>query len=217
MIPRSALVLVVTVVSVVPSHAVEVIEDLNVGPAVTIEAPGTYHAGVPFTVSGHAYAQVGLPVIFETAQPLPSHRVDLIVDDTLATYTNSELDGSYRFEWQFGFEAPTTRRVRTVVYGYTAAETSSRTIVMSIDRYFTELWIDPSSAAIYAGESVTLHAFAVDGDGRIADVTGLAMWTSSDTSIATVSGGEVTGISPGATTVSASYAGLSSNASVTVR
>ena len=214
---RIALAAFVALAVMPGARAEEVIRDLNVGPAVTIEAPATYTAGVAFAVKGFAYTQVGLPVIFETAQPMPNHRVDLVVDDALVTYTWSATDGSYAFDWQFGFEAPMTRKVRTVVYGDTAATTSSRTIVMSIDRNFTQLRIDPASASLAQDSTLALGAFAFDEDGRAADVTGVASWSSSDPGVATVGDGVVTGVAQGTATITASYAGMTATSVIEVQ
>jgi hypothetical protein len=71
--------------------------------------------------------------------------------------------------------------------------------------------VEPSTASIGVGQSRTLSAEGKDSRGRA--LNGLTFtWTSSDNSVATVSGGVTTGVSAGTTTITASSGGVTSNA-----
>lgn len=76
--------------------------------------------------------------------------------------------------------------------------------------------VSPSTTAIAAGQTVTLTATTLDASGNT--LTGrIVGWSSSDNAIATVSSnGEVTGVSPGSATITASSEGQSGTATVTV-
>ncbi|HZT70901.1 MAG TPA: Ig-like domain-containing protein [Terriglobia bacterium] len=67
-------------------------------------------------------------------------------------------------------------------------------------------WIDPDPASVDRGASTPLTLTVEWYDGysyNDFDDTGGASWTSSDTSIATVSGGSMTGVNPGSVTITA--------------
>ena len=76
--------------------------------------------------------------------------------------------------------------------------------------------VTPSTASTIVGQSVTLTATTKDGAGNT--LTGRVVgWTSSNTSIATVtSSGVVTGVGSGTATITASSEGVSGSATVTV-
>ncbi len=83
--------------------------------------------------------------------------------------------------------------------------------------HITGLALTPASSTIAKGTMVQLTATETFSDNTTQDVTNNASWTSSDTSIATVSSsGLVTGVSPGTVTVTATSAGFSGTATVTV-
>ena len=75
----------------------------------------------------------------------------------------------------------------------------------------TGITLSPSPQTVKVGEMTTLTAI-----GMPEGVSGAITWTSDDTSIATVSSGEVTGVAPGAATITASIGSLSANCTVTV-
>ncbi len=77
------------------------------------------------------------------------------------------------------------------------------------------LEVVPSEATIRVGGQVFLRAQA-QVEGGLVDVSSLATWSSADPSVATVTGGLVTGIGEGFTRVWASYAGFSASSSITV-
>lgn len=69
---------------------------------------------------------------------------------------------------------------------------------------------------VAVGGSVQLTATATFSDGSSSDVTTTAEWTSSDTDVATVSEGMVTGVSEGNSTIWAEYEGVSQTVEMTV-
>jgi len=73
------------------------------------------------------------------------------------------------------------------------------------------------AASVPAGQTVQLFAYATLSDGRTTAITSGVTWTSSDTSIATVStDGTIKGWAPGTATVTATYSTQSASAQVTV-
>ena len=78
-----------------------------------------------------------------------------------------------------------------------------------------------SSVSLNVGSSTTLSATyyrTVDGvKDTETDVTSYAAWTSSDPSIATVSGGKITGVAAGTATITATYNGYKVTTAVTVK
>lgn len=67
------------------------------------------------------------------------------------------------------------------------------------------LSISATPSAVTVGGAVTLHATAHLSDGTTQDVTASTLWTLSDTSLATVAKGVLTGKAPGALTVQGAY------------
>lgn len=79
----------------------------------------------------------------------------------------------------------------------------------------TRIDLSPTSANVFVGKTSTLTATPKDADG--ATVTGKTItWTSSDQSIAAVSGGVVTGAKPGTATITAAIGSVQNTATVTV-
>jgi uncharacterized protein YjdB len=191
------------------------------GLAVTIDAPETFSAGNPITVSGFVYAVFALPVAVEVAQGVPNVDVDLIVDGIVAQTTKTTGGGAYHFDIVLGPNYPTTHTLRTVVLRGTVAESSSSTINTNIDRFITALSVEPSAADVSLGGTLGLRACALYDDGRVRDVTEDASWTSADADVATVSNetgekGIVTGVGEGTTNVSATIEGKMASADVHV-
>ena len=84
------------------------------------------------------------------------------------------------------------------------AATASLTITRGL---LLSLTLDPNVSTIAKGTTQQYTSFAVMSDGK-ADVTGVATWSTSDGSVATVSSsGLVTAMAPGSVVVSASFAG----------
>lgn len=191
-------------------------DNINIGPAVTIDVPAVYSVGQPFEVSGNLYATFGLPVIVEIAEPISGERIDVLVDDVVAGSAVTDSEGAYSVELTFGAEPPHQRMVRAVAYRESLLETSSRTEATTIDRFVTQLWIEPGSASVAAGGTVQLQARALWNDGRESIVTSSATWASDDDSVAAVAAGLVEGIAPGATGLTATMHGVVAHATVTV-
>lgn len=78
-----------------------------------------------------------------------------------------------------------------------------------------DLSIGPDDLVIDRGTDVQLTATIDTSAGT--DVTALVVWSSSDSLIASVVGGRVTGHRPGQVTISASYGGSSDSTIVTIR
>jgi alpha-tubulin suppressor-like RCC1 family protein len=75
--------------------------------------------------------------------------------------------------------------------------------------------VTPTPATVPVGGAITLTATAFDRSGR--PLTGRAFnWSSSNTALATVSGGVVTGVAPGSVAITATTGGQNGTASVTV-
>ena len=75
-----------------------------------------------------------------------------------------------------------------------------------------DLVLDQESLMMAVGESTTVTASALPWNYELGEVT----WTSSDTSVATVSGGRITGVGAGTATITATAEGISKTVEVTV-
>jgi N-acetylneuraminic acid mutarotase len=76
--------------------------------------------------------------------------------------------------------------------------------------------VTPGSPMLSVGAEQQLSATGTYSDSTTKDLTALATWTSSSTSVAEVAGGIVTGVSPGSTTIVATYNAVSGKDSITV-
>ncbi|MER8266534.1 Ig-like domain-containing protein [Streptomyces griseus] len=76
--------------------------------------------------------------------------------------------------------------------------------------------VTPSTLTVAATEIGAVVATATYSDSSTGDVTGSCSWSSSDPTKATVSGGFITGIAAGSSTVTASYLGQTDTVTVTV-
>lgn len=78
--------------------------------------------------------------------------------------------------------------------------------------------VTPANTSIAAGTTQQFAATMTYSDTSTGDVTALATWASSNTTVATISGaaGLATGVAPGATTISAVYSGLAAGTQLTV-
>jgi hypothetical protein len=76
--------------------------------------------------------------------------------------------------------------------------------------------IEPNDIAVPKGGDKSVIAWAHYANGKEANITNVAAWAMADTSIATVSGGNIHGVAVGLTTISASWKGKTSGGSVTV-
>jgi uncharacterized protein YjdB len=79
------------------------------------------------------------------------------------------------------------------------------------------LSVTPNATSIAATSTVTLHAMGSYSDGSSKDLSSTATWTSSNSSVATVStSGLVTGVASGAATITAQSGTFTSSAAITV-
>jgi len=81
----------------------------------------------------------------------------------------------------------------------------------------TSIVVAPPTPSIDVGDTVQLAATAHFDDGSETDVTAEATWESLNGTVATVSGGLVTGVTGGNALISATFGGRSGDSSVTVR
>lgn len=79
------------------------------------------------------------------------------------------------------------------------------------------LRLDPSELGLGVRERRPLVALASDRSGSAKDVARFVHWSSADPTIATVGEGEVRGLKPGTTTVTARFDTLTAQATVTIR
>jgi Bacterial Ig-like domain (group 2) len=76
--------------------------------------------------------------------------------------------------------------------------------------------VSPGTASVAIGATTQLAAATLDGNGTV--ITGRSVtWSTSNASIATVSGGLVTGVAPGNVTISAASEGKTGSAVITVQ
>lgn len=97
---------------------------------------------------------------------------------------------------------------------------SNETAVLVTRKAPTSIAVTPATNTIASNQTVQLTATATYNDNTTEDISGTVTWTSSDTSIATVSSnGLVTAVKEGSVTITAAVAGtaLSSTATVTVK
>jgi len=79
----------------------------------------------------------------------------------------------------------------------------------------TSVSVSPATASVAIAASTQLAAATLDGNGTV--ITGRSVtWSTENASIATVSGGRVTGVAPGNTTITATSEGKTGSAVVTV-
>jgi len=85
-------------------------------------------------------------------------------------------------------------------------------------RSLTGIALSPANPSILTGVSQQFTAEGTYSDGSQQDLTSSASWSSSETSVATISaGGLATGVATGTTTISATLAGVSGNTVLTVQ
>src|SRR5579862_4892488 len=65
----------------------------------------------------------------------------------------------------------------------------------------TSISITPNNSAVTVGKGLQFSAQATYSDGSSKDITSTATWQTSDSTVATVSGGNVTGEKPGVVNV----------------
>jgi hypothetical protein len=97
--------------------------------------------------------------------------------------------------------------------------TGTTTVTVS-DAVVVSIIVDPAGSSIPVGWTQQYQASAIYSDGTSTNVTGLATWLSTDLSVASVSTGgargRATGLTPGSTTIQATYAGVTGSTGLTV-
>lgn len=103
-----------------------------------------------------------------------------------------------------------------IVVAATCCSQAADTIAVTVSQLPTSILVSPTSVALDVGESQTLTAGVLDAnDFPLSSV--LVQWSSTNTSVATVtSGGRVSGVSGGTATVRARFSGLTGTASAQV-
>jgi uncharacterized protein YjdB len=103
-----------------------------------------------------------------------------------------------------------------IVAGYSSHSDTSNASVTVSPPSLSGLVVTPAVASLAAGNSLQLLATAEYSDGSSAAVTGQSNWSSTAPAVATVSGGLVTGVSAGATSIIATFDAFSDTTEVTV-
>jgi hypothetical protein len=80
----------------------------------------------------------------------------------------------------------------------------------------TGVGVTPQTQTIQPGQTLQFTAIAMYSNGNTVDVTSDAIWSSSNTSVGTISAGLFTAISVGVTNITASYQGYTGTATATV-
>jgi uncharacterized protein YjdB len=110
----------------------------------------------------------------------------------------------------------TAQGVGSAIITAMAACCTSGQVTITVSQEISTITVSPSSASVVAGNTTTLVATARDANGNA--IPGVSFsWSSSSTGVATVNGsGVVSGVAQGSATISASAAGRTGTASVTV-
>jgi trimeric autotransporter adhesin len=106
----------------------------------------------------------------------------------------------------------------TASYG---GQTATATLTVQAPT-LVSITVSPSVYTIASGTAVQFHATGNYSDNSTLDLTSLVSWSSSDSTVATLSNasgsqGLATAVNPGSTTVTATLNGVSGTASVTVQ
>jgi uncharacterized repeat protein (TIGR01451 family) len=117
-----------------------------------------------------------------------------------------------------GATSPQVNNVTVSGGGGSASSSASDSTVILLSSPLVAVTISPSSQSEPVGKTFQFTALAKKQDGTSFDVTAVADWSSSNTSVAVVSQGAATGVTANATpvTITATYQGVSGSASLTV-
>jgi uncharacterized protein YjdB len=94
--------------------------------------------------------------------------------------------------------------------------TTGSTTVTVTAATLSSITVSPSAATVAIGGTLGLKATGTYSDGTSTDLTGSAVWSSSDATIVAVSSGTISAIAAGNATVTASFGGKSGSAAITV-
>ena len=115
-----------------------------------------------------------------------------------------------------GFATGLSPVTSTITATY-SGQSGSATLNVS-NATLTLITMTPSSMSISVGPTQVFTATGTFGDGSSLDITGNVAWASSTTSVATInSAGVAQGVAPGTSTISASAAGVTGTAVLTVQ
>lgn len=147
----------------------------------------------------------------------------------VAVFVSGAVTDVTKFQWYSSDETVATVKdglvtahkvgTATITCSYEGI-TSSNSLTFKVGVRTYSYSMNPETASVSAGSTTRLEMMQVsyfDGTATGASsVSSKAAWSSSDNSVATVSGGTVTGIKGGTVTITASYDGVSCTAEVTV-
>jgi uncharacterized protein YjdB len=119
----------------------------------------------------------------------------------------------------FGQATGQSSGLATIAASYGAFSSTANLLVEAAP--LTSIVVTPSNSTIPEQILAGLTAIGTFGDGNTQDLTAAVIWTSSQASVATVSNaagtrGQVTGVAPGTSTISAIFAGQIGPATVTI-
>ncbi|MBC7093899.1 Ig-like domain-containing protein, partial [Candidatus Bipolaricaulota bacterium] len=134
---------------------------------------------------------------------------------TQASYTSS--NSSIASVSQSGQVTANSAGAATISVSY-QGKTASVSVLVSVPVVIVEdLTVQPNPVSLSVGETQQLTVVARYSDGTAKDVTGSALYTSNNPSVAAVSaGGLVTGVAPGSTALAVAYGGRSAVVAVSV-
>lgn len=149
-------------------------------------------SGSPVLIGGTSQFTATAKMSDDTTKDVTSEAIWASSDTTVATVSSSGLvEGLLAGQ----VKITATYQNLTGSYTFTVGHTNATVILIVV-----------SGSAPSTGGTSQLTATANYSDGSEGDVTSLASWRSSNTAVATVSsGGVVTGVAPGAATISATY------------
>lgn len=93
---------------------------------------------------------------------------------------------------------------------------SGNSMVVVDSSPLTSIQISPPMATVGQQAQITFKAVGTFADGNMQDLTTSALWTSSPASVATISMGRATGVTPGTASIVALFGGQAGTASLTV-
>jgi RHS repeat-associated protein len=160
------------------------------------------------------------PVDHETVIDLSHVAVRGTVTDPETAITSFQVNGADVALASDGSFTTTVNLSTATPPSITATATNaaglSVTSTVTVQSSITQLTVTPPSLTIDQNATGHLAAIGTYADGSTADLTTSATWSSAAPSIATVSAGTVTGVTPATTTITATLGSFSGSATVTV-